>query len=414
MLFSQKIDIPNDFYIVTIEEAFKTNGTQCGRLKREGKSVRMVFDILLEGMPEYDWKPWLFSPQLKLQLFWENERNHHEFFNWLSHELNHRSCRDWYSVTSREIHSRGGNFIKDYYCNSASLFLISRMPGENWKVWKFANPQWFWNEKELHRPFLRSIMRRLGVKTPGCWSCITQKDISSKIRERYFLSYYDCSLKNFLLVNNPELDLEALPLRIRQGEEEKMSDRIGIWMKWIKSEFRISSIHQWFSPQVHKFMRQNSFGVLKEFENSPLRAILSYFSTKKKEMREIESWEKKSQAVLLTILKNILSSTISLQENCRLLLENNERDKNQIIEIELDILASDISLAFEYQGSHHYQDSCPCFLETKYVQHRDKNKSHWCRKLGITLIPIPFWWEKNISVLREITKEQRPDITIKT
>jgi hypothetical protein len=48
-------------------------------------------------------------------------------------------------------------------------------------------------------------------------------------------------------------------------------------------------------------------------------------------------------------------------------------------------------------------------METKI---RDNNKIQLCEKLGITLIHIPYWWNRNILSLKATIHKKRPDILL--
>ena len=61
--------------------------------------------------------------------------------------------------------------------------------------------------------------------------------------------------------------------------------------------------------------------------------------------------------------------------------------------VELDIFVPNLALAFEYQGEQHYQANW--YLGDRTAAHkRDKEKRALCKEYGITLIEVPFWWDK--------------------
>ncbi len=58
----------------------------------------------------------------------------------------------------------------------------------------------------------------------------------------------------------------------------------------------------------------------------------------------------------------------------------------------LEIFLPSESLAFEYHGAHHYYDVYHIGPQWAYQQ-KDQEKRLACKKLNITLIEIPYWWD---------------------
>jgi hypothetical protein len=92
--------------------------------------------------------------------------------------------------------------------------------------------------------------------------------------------------------------------------------------------------------------------------------------------------------------------------------------------MELDIFVAPVALAFEYQGRsltsillsylqipgiHHY-NTHHIFGEPAKQQQRDLEKKMECEKVGITLIPIPFWWQHDKESLAATIRQYRPDL----
>ena len=68
--------------------------------------------------------------------------------------------------------------------------------------------------------------------------------------------------------------------------------------------------------------------------------------------------------------------------------------------MELDIFLLKEKMAFEYQGEHHYLDNYRSGMVTVWQQRqRDEEKRKACEEKGITLIEVPYWWDRQISSL---------------
>jgi hypothetical protein len=69
-----------------------------------------------------------------------------------------------------------------------------------------------------------------------------------------------------------------------------------------------------------------------------------------------------------------------------------------------------LSLAFEYQGEQHYVSN---FMGSPDIrQRRDQSKLKFASQLGITVISIPFWWDRSPNSLASTIQYFRPDIHI--
>src|SRR5688500_13406879 len=66
--------------------------------------------------------------------------------------------------------------------------------------------------------------------------------------------------------------------------------------------------------------------------------------------------------------------------------------------MQLDVYIPSLSLAFEYQGEQHYGTHY-LYGSSDIVHKRDEEKMEKCKNAGITLIHIPYWWDKEKSSL---------------
>ena len=80
--------------------------------------------------------------------------------------------------------------------------------------------------------------------------------------------------------------------------------------------------------------------------------------------------------------------------------------------MEIDIYIPNYSIGFEYQGEYHF--GIPHFLRNEklidLVKIKDEEKIKLCKKHGITLITIPFWWNKNKNDLISTINHYKPGI----
>jgi hypothetical protein len=85
------------------------------------------------------------------------------------------------------------------------------------------------------------------------------------------------------------------------------------------------------------------------------------------------------------------------------------RHSNSDQRMEFDIFLPKEQVALEYQGEHHYWNiySVGSSLDR---QKRDIEKGEVCLNKGISLIQIPYWWDKRLESLISTIHHKRPDL----
>eukprot|EP01126_Amoeba_proteus_P052370 TRINITY_DN6318_c0_g1_i1.p1 TRINITY_DN6318_c0_g1~~TRINITY_DN6318_c0_g1_i1.p1 ORF type:complete len:531 (+),score=95.62 TRINITY_DN6318_c0_g1_i1:1653-3245(+) len=85
------------------------------------------------------------------------------------------------------------------------------------------------------------------------------------------------------------------------------------------------------------------------------------------------------------------------------------------LKIQLDIWIPQFMLAIEYQGEPHYFDTYQPWASTLSLYRRsDPKKLEICKKNGILLVAIPFWWDKTIESLSSTLHLSCPHLFKKT
>jgi hypothetical protein len=75
---------------------------------------------------------------------------------------------------------------------------------------------------------------------------------------------------------------------------------------------------------------------------------------------------------------------------------------------QIDAFISSLAIAFEFQGEQHY--GAHIYGHTSRSISNDAEKRSFCSKLGVTLIEVPFWWDKSKEQLESAIARVRPDI----
>eukprot|EP01124_Arcella_intermedia_P012701 TRINITY_DN19044_c0_g2_i1.p1 TRINITY_DN19044_c0_g2~~TRINITY_DN19044_c0_g2_i1.p1 ORF type:complete len:446 (+),score=129.38 TRINITY_DN19044_c0_g2_i1:700-2037(+) len=88
-------------------------------------------------------------------------------------------------------------------------------------------------------------------------------------------------------------------------------------------------------------------------------------------------------------------------------------DEQTRLKMELDIWVPLYNIAIEYQGEHHFHDLCAAYGPTGTVSlytKRDIKKKETCKEKGITLITIPYWWDRHKESLSSTLHHALPEV----
>jgi len=76
-----------------------------------------------------------------------------------------------------------------------------------------------------------------------------------------------------------------------------------------------------------------------------------------------------------------------------------------------DIFIPSLKLAFEYQGQQHYHNH-KVFGEVTPITQRDDSRRQACASLGMTLLEVPYWWQRDKESILALIKQYRPDMVL--
>lgn len=86
-----------------------------------------------------------------------------------------------------------------------------------------------------------------------------------------------------------------------------------------------------------------------------------------------------------------------------------------------------LKLGFEFQGQQHYADTMVFGLKEQYsgvslllslsfpyslriLPARDEQKRLACKRAGISLVEVPYWWDGSLESLAATVADQRPEL----
>jgi hypothetical protein len=76
--------------------------------------------------------------------------------------------------------------------------------------------------------------------------------------------------------------------------------------------------------------------------------------------------------------------------------------------VQLDAFINSLAIAFEHQGERHY--GIHTWGHIGRIRQNDTEKMELCKRNGITLLQVPFWWDMTKEQLEAAIWKVRPDL----
>jgi len=180
------------------------------------------------------------------------------------------------------------------------------------------------------------------------------------------------------------------------------------FMEEIAKKLNISKQTDWYRVTGNEVAKLGGSSLMKRYKGSLTRALQAiypeyswkfyrFYNQKDENMRS----HSKTQQLLSARLKSLLPNVNQTYN----FLHSSFQGKSNL---QLDIFIPELSLAFEYNGEYHYK--LVKIFNSANVQRRDERKRNICQHDGITLIVIPYWWDKTLESLALTIRNIRPDI----
>jgi len=177
----------------------------------------------------------------------------------------------------------------------------------------------------------------------------------------------------------------------------------------LADKLKIQKYEDWYNVSIQSIFEHGGRGMLGRYNGSLIKALATvypnhnwkfykYYSPHQKISKERVS---KSQMTLQLTVRELFP------RNAVILINHKHKDLPN--KLEYDIYIPELGLAFEYQGEPHYF-SIPIYGSLKQRQSNDKLKEESSKEMGITLICVPYWWNKTKESLAAFIRNVRSDI----
>ena len=352
-------------------------------LKKNGGSFLLKFysnnqkKMLQKIYPNF---PWYFSSKVTPNLLFKSIDFQKKFLDYLFVKLKLKSKDDFIFITKNKIIQYGGRSLLLLYDNNIQKMLKNIYPDHDWNF-SIADLSLIDNQRKL----MQKIFKDLNLEKNDDWLKVSRYQLLLH-GGRKLLQIYGNDWKLILKEIYPKHDWNFSSLKFRPNAtyfKSSLSFNIEK-LKQLKKIYSIEEKKDWYRLPSH-------------FEEIDVFHSLSLVYPNEKWHWDIFNTrsKKSNQRLLFSFLHQIYSSSL-LIENYRHPHISQSFSK---IPMEFDVFIPSLSLAFEYQGSQHYEDHPIGFGHLEIYQTRDIFKERLASSQNIRIVQIPYWWDQSFSSL---------------
>ena len=346
-----------------------------------------------------------FNRAYKPSGYWDHEENILKFLNELKEKLNLNSIDDWNSITRKQIISLGGRSLLMKY-SMFELKTFACPDGKN-EFNSPPKPPGYWDNEANVLQFLFQLKEKLNLKTPEDWNSITWKQILYFGGSRLWNKYSMFELKSLAC---PEGKLLFNPNPKPPGYWDEESNILQFLVE-LKEKFNLKSSDDWLRLSKNQIQTHGGDGLLEKFS---LHQIIQFYNPEFMYDKQYSTYLKSSSTFIKRSSQRWLFLQIKKLFPHEEIVEDffhNEIYRQTGTPVQFDVFLVHKNIAFEYHGKHHYEDS-PGFAPVEMYKIRDTEKLALCKKFGIHLIVIPYWWNNRLDSLQISIAENLPQIKI--
>jgi len=249
------------------------------------------------------------------------------------------------------------------------------------------------------------------------WYSLSRKDIIA-FGGRGLLAKFDDSVYKILQSVYFEKKWEPWRFERRPRNLLRDTEEVVKLVKTIEDSLKIASPEDWYRVSIDQL---KSLNISKIFYRRGLIEMLRlcYPDVRWNERFLLGGgYKKASQKHLFTALKALFPNQEILEEYIFPELISSSIDptkmkskrKEKENPMRFDIFLPHLNLAIEYQGQQHYEDQ-NVFGDSELRRRQDEKKAELCKKKGVSLVQVPYWWDKRTESLVVTLLEKRPDLS---
>jgi len=335
--------------------------------------------------------------------YWNSLGNQRDFLEFIAPQVNVRPSEldGWYKVSTSTLIRLGAKGILNQYNCSLSKWLVAVYPKHPWDASKFSiRPHAYWQSLENQKKFMDELGKKIGIHSEADFD-LWYEQPNSILKEHGgagLADLYPRGLPKLLAAVYPNYNwqLWRFPRRISQilDSEEELNK---LFLE-LEKVLNIRRPEDWYRVTAEQL---TTLKVPSFYRGGGLAAVLSkrYPTVEWDEAAFFgRGFRRATQRWLTSMLTDLFPDDAILVDY-----------SHPELKCQLDIFFPKHLLAFEYQGVQHYEQM-GVYGDVSDRMTRDEGKASRCLTLGITLIAVPFWWNKKRPALLAAILAARPDL----
>jgi hypothetical protein len=380
-----------DWYTISMEKFGVYSGNGIIRI------YGTYFKLLKFVYPDYDWLPWKFK--VTPDNFWQDEKNHKVYMDWLYKELKYEKMEDWYNLSNQLVFDYYGCGLLSGYYNLSFHKLLKNVYSEyKWLQWKFNSvPNNYWEDKDNHKLYTEWLFKELEYKNMEDWYNISQ-DIIHNNCGCGLLKLHNSSPQQ--LLNNVYPEYKWIHWKFKSVGSKFWDDlnHHREYMEWLFKELNYKSMSDWYGISQDLITGNRGSGLIQlHYNSSPSLMVKSIYPEYKWDDAKFNCY--KGEVFLHTYLLTLCSQ---IGKQCKFdWCKNEETNKH----LPFDFGIEELKILIELDGRQHFEQLYNWDSPEK-IQERDKYKMTKANENRHTIIRI-LWddvyynkndWKNKLSV----------------
>ena len=321
--------------------------------------------------------------------YFEIIEHHRIFLEQIQYHLSLSTPQDLLELTRKNIIEKGGRrFLSHYTSVQDSIIKCFPELKIQFNKEKEPLPRNYWKSKKNRKLFLDKFALDNDIKTPEDWMKVKFRDIiynGGVGLMKYYSGFSDALESIYPDINWSDYMRDRKPPGYWKSKENVIN-----FLQTVEKQFYIREKKDWYRISQRQIFELDGGGLLSSHGGKFINVLKFAYPDEKWDKKLLRINRKRAEQRMLFIsLKHLIPNTEIIEDFLHW-----EINRKNNVSVELDIFIPEYSLAFEYQGEHHFMD-IPSMGYLEQYQCRDAEKKELCTQYGITLVEVPYWIKTN-------------------